>query len=512
MSEVAVKLGSTNGDGKFHVVWTRGNDEYPDAFDPADGFKREQSIKRMAKYLGVQTPDFKALDAQLVVLIKQHLAAGKESASDVVDEWPEPIADDALHGLAGELVRTIEPHSEADPAAILVQFLISIGCIVGRTAHFLAEADRHYCNLFAVLVGRTAKGRKGTSWGQVERIVRSIDPLWGESRILGGLSSGEGLIWSVRDAIFRQEPIREGTNCVNSVKRVPKSKSKIIGYEQVEVDPGQPDKRVLVLESEFGSVLKVMNRERNTLSAIIRQAWDTGSLRTLAKNSPATATGAHISIIGHITRDELRQEIRETDMANGVANRILWVCARRSKCLPDGGELHKVNVAPLVNSIMQGAAFGLGLETVARDPQSRELWHSVYPSLSEGRPGLLGAATSRAEAQVMRLAVIYAILDQSPLIRVEHLKAALALWDYCMRSAKYIFGSALGDPLADAILKTLRENPKGMDRTAIREYFSNNKSAEDIQGALLVLLENGLAKRESEKTSGRPREVWFSCA
>jgi hypothetical protein len=256
----------------------------------------------------------------------------------------------------------------------------------------------------------------------------------------------------------------------------------------------------------------VIAREKNTLSAIIRQAWDTGTLRTLTKNAPAHATNSHISIIGHITRDELRRGVTETDMANGVANRFLWVCGRRSKCLPDGGELHKVNTAPLTNRITAAAAFACGVEAVSRDTEARNLWHEIYPSLSQGKTGLLGAVTSRAEAQVMRLATIYALLDESELIRVEHLQAALALWDYCERSAKYIFGSALGDPTADDILKALRDNPKGMDRTGIREYFSRNKSSDEIGNALQTLLEGGLARREKQETTGRPREVWFALA
>ena len=227
---------------------------------------------------------------------------------------------------------------------------------------------------------------------------------------------------------------------------------------------------------------------------------------------PSHATEAHISIIGHITRDELRRGVTETDMANGVANRFLWICGRRSKCLPDGGELHKVNIAPLTNRIMTAAGFACGVETVYRDAEARHLWHQVYPNLSQGKAGLLGAATSRAEAQVMRLATVYAILDESKVIRVEHLRAALALWDYCEQSAKYIFGSALGNPTADEILKALRESPKGMDRTAIREYFSRNKSAEEISNALQTLLESGLARREKQETAGRPREVWFALA
>jgi hypothetical protein len=135
----------------------------------------------------------------------------------------------------------------------------------------------------------------------------------------------------------------------------------------------------------------------------------------------------------------------------------------------------------------------------------------VYPKLSDGRPGLLGAATSRAEAQVMRLATIYALLDTSAVVRAEHLMAALAVWEYAEQSAKYIFGSALGDPTADAILRALREHPEGMDRTAIREFFQRHKDAGEISRALNVLDEAGLARKMSQAdTGGRPREVWFT--
>jgi hypothetical protein len=73
--------------------------------------------------------------------------------------WPEPLAEPAFHGLAGEFVRTIEPHTEADPAGLLIQFLAAVGCMVGRNVYFRAEADRHYPNLFACLVGVSSRGR-----------------------------------------------------------------------------------------------------------------------------------------------------------------------------------------------------------------------------------------------------------------------------------------------------------------------------------------------------------------
>jgi hypothetical protein len=93
-----------------------------------------------------------------------------------------------------------------------------------------------------------------------------------------------------------------------------------------------------VTEGEFANALKVMTREGNALSPLIRSAWETGKLRTLVKNSPARATDAHISIIGHITRQEQRRLLTETESANGFANRFCFMAVDRSKCLPEGAE------------------------------------------------------------------------------------------------------------------------------------------------------------------------------
>src|SRR5262245_58877285 len=116
-------------------------------------------------------------------------------------EWPKPLAQQAFHGIAGEFVRAIEPHTEADPAALLFQFLVGFGNVVGRAPHTIADGARHGCNLFAAIVGVSSKGRKGTSWNHIRRVFEGIEPEWTSKRIQGGLSSGEGLIWGVRDPI-----------------------------------------------------------------------------------------------------------------------------------------------------------------------------------------------------------------------------------------------------------------------------------------------------------------------
>jgi hypothetical protein len=399
------------------------------------------------------------------------------------DPWPDAPPRDAFHGISGEVVDLIDPATEADRVAVLIQLLGAFGNLIGSSAHFRVGGDYHAAKLNAVIVGVSAKGRKGTSWGEVKRILSRVDNGWLTSRVLSGLSSGEGLIWAVRD------PIHRGN---------------------VDVDSGVDDKRCFVLESEFVSVLKVAQREKNTISSIIRQAWDGDTLGTMTKNSPARSHGCHISIFGHITRDELKRTIAEADLANGLYNRFLWVCSKRSKCLPEPLNLDDSQFDPYVARIIEAADSARSRGELQRDGEARELWSAVYPRLSEGKPGLLGAVTSRAEAQVMRLALIYALLDCDDAIRTRHLTAALAVWDYCEASARFIFGSRLGDPVADEIRDVLKVNPEGLSRTQLSAHFGRNRSAEVISCALATLAESGMAKKEVRETAGRPRELWFA--
>ena len=101
-------------------------------------------------------------------------------------------------------MRAILPHTEADPAAILFQFLAAFGNQVGRGPYFQVEGDRHTANIFVGLVGESSKARKGTSWGRVRQLAEMANPIWVGSRVVSGLASGEGLIWQVRDPIIKQ--------------------------------------------------------------------------------------------------------------------------------------------------------------------------------------------------------------------------------------------------------------------------------------------------------------------
>ncbi|MBI3967373.1 MAG: hypothetical protein HY329_17200 [Chloroflexi bacterium] len=252
--------------------------------------------------------------------------------------WPEPPGDAAFYGLAGRMVEAACPHTEADRVALLTTFLAAFGCAVGASPHAKVGATRHTPRIFATLVGRTAKARKGDSIQAVRVIFEQAFLDW-PARSQSGLSSGEGLIFAVRDPIEKLMPVKE--------------KGEPTRYEMTLVDPGVEDKRLFVGESEFARVLKVISRQGNTLSPVLREAWDTGNLRVMTRKDPLCATNAHIVLLGHITVEELRKELLEVEVANGFGNRILWVAVQRSQFLPEPEPFEGEHVQALVNELSE---------------------------------------------------------------------------------------------------------------------------------------------------------------
>ena len=401
--------------------------------------------------------------------------------------WPT-LASEAYHGLAGDIARAIGPHTEADPVAVLANVLVAYGNAIGRGAFFRVGADEHHLKLNVAMVGATSKGRKGQSEGYVRVLMRAADAAWEEERVLSGLSSGEGLIHEVRDEVWGVDG--DG---------IPVLK-----------DGGVADKRLLVSEPELARVLKVMNRETNTLSPIVRQAWDGGRLRVMTRTNPLKATDAHVSVVGHVSKEELLRHLTETEAASGFANRFCCFMVRRSKELPFGGDWHTVDAAPLIKRLSEALEFGKSAGEITWGESAKATWREVYGPLSEGKSGLFGAVVGRAEAQTVRLAVLYAVIDRSRTIEFEHLAAALALWEYAEESARFIFGDATGDPVADRVANALRSAGEGgMSRTEIRDLFGRLKGADRIDRALALLLRLGRVRRVRRDTGGRPSERWF---
>jgi hypothetical protein len=385
------------------------------------------------------------------------------------------LGEAALYGLAGNVVRTLAPHSEAHPAAILLQLLAAFGNLVGPGPHCMVDATRHGLNLFVVLVGESSKARKGTSLNQIVRLFSEVDRPWLNARLTTARLTANGLVYALRD----QQP--------------------------------PTDRRLLAVSEEFAAILHTLSRAKGHLSPMLRSAWDSGQLRTLDGRRPLQATGTHISLIAHITQRELAQHLHPTDAHNGFANRCLWTCVQRSQCLPDGGNLGDRERSAVASELRHAFDWTRSAADILfeRDEAARELWQEWYEVLSQVHPGLYGAATSRAEAQVLRLSAIYAALDCTSVIGEAHLQAALAAWHYCSASAALLFGTATGDHTADRIKEALDAAPEGLSRIQIRALFHGHLSSERIEVALQQLMSIGAIDQQIQPSrGGRRSTIW----
>ena len=278
----------------------------------------------------------------------------------------------------------------------------------------------------------------------------------------------------------------------------------------MRVDRGVDDKRLLCIEEEFAQCLKVMSREGNILSEIVRNAWDGIRLAPMTKHSPIQATGAHIALIAHITQNELLRHLNDTEQANGFANRFIWLYLERSKEIPDPVGVPDEVLEPLIDRLRSAVDSARKTTLMRRDEAAILAWRNVYHELSDEKPGLVGSMLARSEAQVMRLACIYALLDRSALVKVSHFEAALALWEYSEKCARFIFGDASGDPVVDRIMGALRQGPQS--ESDIANLFGRHGYTDKIDRALAFIHKNGIAKPEIEETGGRHKTIWRLCS
>lgn len=379
--------------------------------------------------------------------------------------WPE-LSDDALHGLAGEVVDTIEPHTEADKAALLLTYIVAFGNAVGQGPYVVADGARHPPNEFAVLVGDTSRARKGTSAAQILPIINYGDPTWASCRV-SGLASGEGVM---------QRLSEEG------------------------VDP-----RLFVIESEFARLLTVGNRDGSILSSVIRDAWDGIPLQHVTRRDPLKVDDHHISVLAHVTQTELHDRLSSTDVANGFGNRFLFAVVTRSKLLPHGGDLDEFAYRRLGTQTTEVLTAVRKFRRLRRTPEADAMWVTMYSTMSAAPDGQAGQLTARAEAHLLRLSLLYALIDGCEAIDVQHLSAAWELYRYCHQSVLAL-GEQIKPDVEQRLLDALREaGDAGLTGTQQRDLFGRHLSGQKLDSARQRLEAAGLAVTREISTDGRPR-------
>lgn len=373
-----------------------------------------------------------------------------------------PAEPTMFYGLLGDTVKALEPYTESDPHGLMMVLLSEFGNAVGADPYFLADGARHGTRIDVLMVGNTSKGRKGTVQGNIDRIMQTADPEWWEEAKTSGLSSGEGLI-----------------SAADGTKDRPK--------------------RLLVTETEFARALTVAKRGDNVLSMIIRQAYDDTHLSILTKSR--VKGNGHISIIGHITLDELHKTLSFVEITNGSMNRFLFANVHRSKELPHGGGPGAQEAidqyAPRIGEALKAAR---EIEEMKRSLEASKKWEELYTKWAKDDDDELSA---RAPANVLRLSMIFALVDRSSIIEIEHLLSANEVWEYNLKSIKSIFREGLNGHLGKLARALEKAHPNWMTGKEVSAVFSYNLKSKELDELKRQLEDMGMMERQRSQPSGK---------
>lgn len=407
----------------------------------------------------------------------------------------EPTFDiSKLHGPLATLVQKVDPYTEANPIAVYMQMLAIMGNYFGRIAGSHVSGDKHYPNIFLLIVGNSSVSRKGTSLGVATAILKQVIPNHITSNLKSGASSGEGIAFHLRDPVWE-----------NKTK---KREGRLI-TEKVLVDQGVPDKRVVVIETEFGSVLISMKREGNKLSVVLRDAYDSKNLSTLTKNNSVTASNPHITIIAHITIEEFRHLLNVVDIFNGFGNRFMYFYTKSEKCLPHAPAISDIDLIEEVKALQKAVDhWSEALKSPHEirfnfNEEAAKHWEQVYPEIKDPKiDGIIGTCLSRGPAHIKKLCITLAMLDSKNEIQLIHLETAIALWNYSSETVKYIFKDKAQNVSKPALkaLKYLEESKKpSVSRTEISsDCFKRNLSANELDKIQCELVEKDIIKINEE--------------
>ncbi len=415
------------------------------------------------------------IEGQLAAVSPMLSDVAAESNDDLLNPPPQ-MAKEAYHGILRDIVKTACKTSEASPIAVAANFLATFSALVGRVAFQHIGDGTCHARPFFLLVGRTGKARKGTSEFTVRRIFDAAEQSLADEyprikRHEGGLSTGEGLGWAIRDKADDDDA------------------------------GGTDDKRLLVVEAEFAGAMAAAQREKNTLSATVRTAWDGKDIAPLVKNAAWCASWPHIVLVGHITSTELIDRMTDVDAQSGFLNRFVILHIVRAKlcALPKPTPIEEIG--RLAALVTERVRFAIGVDYTANN--SREirmtgeairLWCDEYPALTAEQPGIAGTLLVRVEIYTRMLAMIFALLDQSDVIEPQHIRAALAWVRYWRDSVLYIFATlaakAEAERLNDAsaeVLVFIEQNPR-CARAAITTAFRNKMTGPQVTAAINHLL------------------------
>ena len=394
-----------------------------------------------------------------------------------------------LYGPVGEVAKKISKYNESHIAATYLNLLVSLGNIFGRGPHFTINKTTHYLIEFLACVGDSSTARKGQGSDEVNAFLSLFANDWLENCNPSGFGSGQGIIYQIRDDVTFQTPV--------------KSKGVVTGYRDV-TKKGVADKRLCLREDELSGLFKLAAKSEDKTDELIRRAWDGKKLSNLVagkteigESNSLVCREPMISIVGYTTPSLAKSTLVAGADTSGFGNRFLWCHIRRLQLAPFGGPDIDWGSEMLTHK-NQTVSFPIYFYNMVKEAQknrliplatsARKFYQNLYDRVERPRRGFVARMTSRGAPHIRRLATILCLVDSEDAVRVEHLKAAEAIWNYCVESTRYIF---VGYTQEQASVLRLARSKDIISLTDVHDLFDRHKTADWIKAQLRGLVVDG---------------------
>ena len=469
--------------------WVTHPEEAGEKFDAAD--YRWKSLELVKEALGNPTQQ---QDAEAIEI----------DAPAYQRKKPRPVEKEYYIGLIGDAVDRLDDHTEATREALHQTLLTGLCPLLGILPR-IPQPLRATPNIFTVIVGKQFSGKKGTSWLDIEQ--NFLKPIAGQLNLSDDWMNA------------RVTNVESGQGIINLIHH------------------GDPN-RLFVLQ-EFKSLFDAMTRDSSNVDSVLRQAFDRESLQVNRARDVQRVDDANISIIGHITPDELTEQVRSVWAVNGFFRRWLWCYSESSK---EVNSIMPENIAAdLVDLFVLAIENARRHASVTLTPEAWDYWAEWRRSLATDDESFITKASAGHESRVARMALVLALLDldaqadlpdmdrtvgetlqQGPrehhygereIVGVKHLKTAIRWNQYSIDTLEYVFGNRRWDHTTQKIYDWLEEYGELELSQIYSQVFKGNKSKDEIRQSGEKLERAGairrVLRRKAGATKGRKAEVWI---
>lgn len=398
-------------------------------------------------------------------------------------EWAQPpgrpvLDDAAYYGLIGDMVDYVIDFTEADKALLLVSLLCFIGVMAGSGAAVCPNGmTDEPLLLYPLAIGDSYYGRKDTAVKALKHYMMAADPDFWRQNISTDLTSERGVAEKIRDDSGKKNDDEE------------------------LIHDGKEDKRLLLVVAEFEKVMDQMANPMTKLGPTIRTLWD-GTDVYIDTGKPVKVTRPHVGMHFSVQGEVFAEKYSPTQAAGGTFSRIIPVYTHRSKEysateLPEVAKATMKRFGEKLGGILSRFRDKHGDDNphvFALDEEAQKYWddelHSEFTRKPSGASGFTVQFISRRADYLLRIAAIYALIDEKLKIGMRHLKAALAVMAYILDTVKYVEEEFEIRPmkasrtdqeksfLADLLIRVAAN---GIARTALTDvHFKKNKEKVDF--------------------------------